>query len=94
MQAFDHAVCKPSAQNSFDSESRVEKYVKKRLIRKMFGKSVWTQDEALRVLQNRIVLGANLWALTITIPLTVISWRFPRETSIDFISGVQEGFTY
>jgi hypothetical protein len=78
MEAFGHAACKPLAQNGFDSESLVEKYEKKPLIRKVFDKSVWTQDEALRDLQNRIVLGSNLWPLAITIPLTVILLVTPK----------------
>lgn len=60
------------------SEPWLHKYEKKPLLRKVFEKSVWTQDESLRILQNKIVLGANLWALILTIPLTVIFVVLPK----------------
>ena len=63
--------------NSFDDAVWVEKYDRKPLIRKVFDKSTWTQDETLRVLQDRIVLGANLWAVVVTIPLTVVFVALP-----------------
>ena len=64
--------------NSFDDAIWVEKYHRKPVIRKVFDKSTWTQDETLRVLQDRIVLGANLWAVVLTIPLTVVFVAFPK----------------
>jgi hypothetical protein len=64
--------------NSFDHTSWIEKYQEKPLLRRVFDQTTWTQDEALRVLQEKIVLGANLWALIITIPLTVIFVAIPK----------------
>lgn len=64
--------------NSFDDAAWTENYQKKPLIRKVFDKSTWTQDETLRVLQDKIVLGANIWALMITMPLTVIFVALPK----------------
>lgn len=49
--------------SSFSSAEWVGEYEKKPLLSKIFEKSVWTQDNSLRILQDRIVLGANLWAL-------------------------------
>ena len=66
------------AKNSFDDAQWIEKYQKKSLINKVFEKSVWTQDEALRVLQDKIVLGANLWAIILTLVWTVIFVALPK----------------
>jgi hypothetical protein len=55
------------------------KYEKRPLLSKVFEKhSVWTQDETLRILQDKIVLGANLWAVILTIPLTVAFVALPK----------------
>ena len=64
--------------NSFDYASWIEKYQQKPLLRKVFDQTTWTQDETLRVLQDKIVFGANLWALITTIPLTVIFVAIPK----------------
>jgi hypothetical protein len=64
--------------STFESEAWVEKYQKKPLMQKVFEKNVWTQDESLRVLQDRIVLGANIWSIIITIPLTIIFVALPK----------------
>jgi hypothetical protein len=64
--------------NSFDNAPWVEKYAKRPLLSKVFEKSVWTQDEALRLLQDKIVLGANLWALILTVSLTVGFVAIPK----------------
>lgn len=55
------------------------KYEKRPILSKVFEKkSVWTQDETLRILQDKIVLGANVWAVILTIPLTVIFVALPK----------------
>ncbi|KAM3079388.1 hypothetical protein ACMFMG_005820 [Clarireedia jacksonii] len=64
--------------NSFENEEWIEHYSKKPLIRKVFDKTTWTQDETLRLLQDRIVLGAISWSLMFTIPLTVIFVALPK----------------
>ena len=64
--------------NEWEHASWVESYQKKSLLRKVFDKSTWTQDETLRVLQDKIVLGANIWSLIITIPLTVAFVAIPK----------------
>ncbi|KAH8687866.1 regulator of G protein-like protein [Tricladium varicosporioides] len=64
--------------NSFESASWRSRYEKKPILRKIFDKSVWTQDETLRILQDRIVLGANIWALIITIPLAAFFIALPK----------------
>lgn len=64
--------------NYIDNEAWVNKYKRKPLLKKVFERSVWTQDEALRILQDKIVLGANLWGLILTILWTVIFVAFPK----------------
>jgi hypothetical protein len=68
-----------SPKNSFDSVSWISKYQKKPFLRKVFDKSRWTQDDALRVLQDKIVLGANIWAVIITIILTIVFVVLPKD---------------
>lgn len=80
----DDVSCQPSSlqtfgpKNSFDDASWLKKYEKTSLLRKVFAKSTWTQDATLRVLQDKIVLGANLWAAIITIPLTALFVALPE----------------
>lgn len=57
--------------SAWREEAWVARYEKQPLFRKAFGRTVWTQDQTLRVLQDRIVRGANLWASIITVPLMV-----------------------
>jgi len=63
--------------NSFDDESWVEREKRKSIIRKMFERETWTQDETLRVLQDKIVLGANIWSAIITLILTIVFVALP-----------------
>jgi hypothetical protein len=66
------------AKNSFDDAVWVSKYEKKPLMSKVFEKSVWTQDETLRILQDKIVLGANLWGVILTVLCTVVFVALPK----------------
>jgi hypothetical protein len=63
--------------NNWTTAQWVEKYSKRPLMSRVFEKSVWTQNETLRVLQDKIVLGANLWALLLTTFLTIIFCALP-----------------
>jgi hypothetical protein len=63
--------------NEWERERWVRAYERRGLVRKVFEKSVWTQDETLRVLQDRIVLGANVWSFIVTVPLTVAFVALP-----------------
>ncbi|RDW89173.1 hypothetical protein BP6252_01205 [Coleophoma cylindrospora] len=54
------------------------RYKKKSVTSKIFEKSVWTQDETLRVLQDKIVLGANSWAILLTVVLTIVFVALPK----------------
>jgi hypothetical protein len=63
--------------NNWSTASWVEKYSKKPLLEKIFEKSVWTQDETLRILQDKIVLGANLWGAIFTFWFTVAAVAIP-----------------
>lgn len=66
------------SKNDLERERWAETYEKRSLIRKIFEKSVRTQDETLQVLQDRIVLGANIWGLVVTLPLTVLFVALPQ----------------
>jgi hypothetical protein len=65
--------------NSYEAERCLGSYERKPLLKKIFlDDCVWTQEEALRLLQDRIVRGAHLWGLIITVPLTVIFTALPN----------------
>ncbi|KAI9643900.1 hypothetical protein NHQ30_007251 [Ciborinia camelliae] len=53
-------------------------YKKKNLVRKVFDKTTWSQDENLRLLQDKIVLGALAWSCIITVPLTALFVALPK----------------
>ena len=63
--------------NSFQDEPWVGKYDRKPLLRKVFDDSTWVQEEALRVIQDKIVLKANVWGLILTTLSTVVWVALP-----------------
>lgn len=63
---------------SCDTEDWERTYTQKSMLKKVFDKTTWTENETLRVLQDRIVLGANIWSLILTIILTVIFTALPK----------------
>jgi hypothetical protein len=68
--------------NSFKQEPWVSDYENTPLLTKVFHeKCVWTQDETLRMLQDKIVLGAHLWGLILTVPLTAAFVAIPCGNS-------------
>lgn len=64
--------------NTFGHETWVSAYKKKPLLQKIFAKSVWVQDETIRVLQDRIVWQSYLAATMASIPLTAIVIALPK----------------
>jgi hypothetical protein len=65
--------------NSFDNAQWFENYKKRSILSKVFDKhNVWTQDETLRLLQDKIVLGANLWGLILTAISTIVFTALPK----------------
>ena len=64
--------------NSFSHELWVERYARKPLFKKIFSKSIWIQDEAVRLLQDRIVMQSHAWAALISLPLTAFFVALPR----------------
>ncbi|KAK4691765.1 hypothetical protein P7C71_g5305, partial [Lecanoromycetidae sp. Uapishka_2] len=64
--------------NSFSHELWVEKYSAKPMMQKIFAKSIWVQDETIRLLQDRIVMQSHAWALLVTIPLTAFVVALPK----------------
>ena len=63
--------------NEWERKRWVQAYQRRRLVWKVFEKSVWTQDETLRVLQDRIVLDANVWSFIVTVPMTMVFVALP-----------------
>jgi hypothetical protein len=65
--------------NSFEQELWVTEYEKTPLLKKILReKCVWTQNETLRLLQDKIVLGAHLWGAIISVPLTIAFVTLPK----------------
>lgn len=63
--------------NGYGHEGWVEKYRNKPLVRKVFAKQIWIQDETVRLLQDRIVMQSHVWALGIVVPLQVLLVALP-----------------
>lgn len=64
--------------SGYGEENWTMREAKRGMRRKIFGRNVWIQDEALRVLQDRIVLGTNLWAALATLLLCVVVVSIPE----------------
>lgn len=60
----------------------MEKYQKKALMGKIFAKSIWVQDETIRLLQDKIVMQSHIWALLISLPLTAFVVALPKGNVI------------
>lgn len=68
--------------NSYSHELWVEKYKQKHLFQKVFTKSIWVQEQAIRLLQDRIVKQSHAWALIISAFLTVLVVALPQANVI------------
>jgi hypothetical protein len=63
--------------NTYVDEPWVAQYEKRPLMEKIHEKSVWVQDDALRLIQDRIILGSQVWGLFITVVTTAIFVALP-----------------
>lgn len=68
--------------NSYSHELWVEKYQQKPLFRKIFTKTVWVQEQAMRLLQDKIVKQSHAWALIISVLLTALVVALPQANVI------------
>lgn len=68
-----------SANDSYlSAESWVQRYKRKNLVRKVFDKTVKVQDGTLSVMQDKIAMQAQIWALLWTVGLTVGFTAIPK----------------
>lgn len=63
--------------NSYGHEIWVEKYQAKMMVRKIFDKSIWVENESIRIMQDKAALQALIWSIIVTIPLTVLFTAVP-----------------
>lgn len=68
--------------NSYSHELWVEQYKQKHLFQKVFTKSIWVQEQAIRLLQDKIVKQSHIWALIISVLLTVLVVALPQANVI------------
>ena len=68
--------------NSYSHELWVEKYKQKPLFNKIFTKSVFVQEQAMRLLQDRIVKQSHAWALVISVMLTALVVALPQANVV------------
>ena len=68
--------------NSYSHELWVENYKQKPLFKKIFTKSVFVQEQAMRLLQDRIVKQSHAWALIISVVLTALVVALPQANAI------------
>jgi hypothetical protein len=63
--------------NSYGHEVWVEKYRAKMMIRKVFDKTIWVENENVRIMQDRVALQAFVWSLVVTALLTAPFMALP-----------------
>jgi hypothetical protein len=64
--------------NAYGDEPWLQRYEKKPITRKIFETSVWVQDDTLRLVQDKIILGAQVWAIIGTTLITVFFTALPK----------------
>ncbi|KAE9977039.1 hypothetical protein EG327_007879 [Venturia inaequalis] len=64
--------------NTYLDEPWVERYEKKTLMQKVEDTCIWVQDDSLRLLQNKIVVGARIWATIGTLLITIFFVALPK----------------
>ncbi len=55
----------------------MEKYQAKMMVRKIFDKSIWVENESIRIMQDKVALQALIWSIIVTVPLTVLFTAVP-----------------
>ena len=68
--------------NNYSHELWVEKYKQKPLFQKIFTKSIWVQEQAVTLLQDRIVKQSHAWAMIFSALLTVLVVALPQANVI------------
>ncbi|EKG16011.1 Regulator of G protein signaling superfamily [Macrophomina phaseolina MS6] len=63
--------------NSFEGEAWVANYKRKSLKDRIWDEETWVQEESVRIIQDKIVKGAQLWSLILTTTATVIFLAVP-----------------
>jgi hypothetical protein len=64
--------------NTYNDEPWVQRYSQKPIARKVMETSVWVQDDTLRLVQDKIILGAQIWAVIGTTLITVFFTALPK----------------
>lgn len=74
----------PSALNPFGHSNKgyeiepwYAKYQKRNVVSKIFERSTWVQEDAVRMIQDRIILQSQIWALILTVIITIIFVAVP-----------------
>lgn len=63
--------------NGFDGEEWIARWKRTNFVKKIFSKSVWVQEESVRLIQDKIVLQSQLWGVLLTIIATVFFCALP-----------------
>ncbi len=63
--------------NSYGHEVWVEKYRVKMMIRKVFDRTVWVQNESIRLMQDKVALQGLIWSVIATLPLMALFTAVP-----------------
>lgn len=64
--------------NTYQDEPWVLRYEQKTLHQKVEDTSVWVQDDTLRLLQDKIAVGARIWATFGTLVITIVFVALPK----------------
>lgn len=68
--------------NSYGHEVWVEKYQAKMMVRKIFDRTVWVQNETVRIVHDHVAAQAVCWAVIVSLPLTVLFTALPKVGAI------------
>ncbi|KAI9752405.1 MAG: hypothetical protein M4579_005629 [Chaenotheca gracillima] len=69
-QAARHSTDTFGSSNSFSDEPWIQRYKKQNIVRKVFDKQVWIQNDQIRFMQDRIALQSYAWSFALTVVLT------------------------
>jgi hypothetical protein len=64
--------------NTYTDEPWVSQYEKRPLMEKVFEKSTWVQDDAVRLLQDKIIQQSQVWGVILTFCVTAFFVALPR----------------
>jgi hypothetical protein len=67
-----------SSNGTYKEDAWVSRYEKKPVLRKVFENNTWVQEEAIRLIQDKIVMQSQIWGLSLTLAITAAFVACPK----------------